>query len=199
MLHGRYAKAVRSLFGLEATQVGILPELIPTVEVMRADGSTAFARGEHIYAVQVDRAAIAGNHGIIVFRNPADSNKLGVFELIEIWSDAGAIIGRIRMERGGTAAANAVAVSARDPRIWSDVPPYPIPNSIEVSEGGVAAQPGHRLWNGITTAANLKDVFVHPIVLVPGTTLYIVGTPQNQNFAVNVCWWERVVDAAEYG
>jgi len=199
MLHGRYAKAVRALFGLEATQVGILPELIPTVEVMPADGSTHFARGEHPYSLYQEQAAVAGQYSQLVFRNPADSSKIGIFEAVEVWSPTGGVGFFIRMERGGTAGATAVAVAARDPRVWSDVPPYPIPNSIEVSRGSTVALPGHNLALLVTTAANLKDQYVWPIMVVPGTTLYVVCGTLNNAIRTNVVWYERVIDGAEYG
>jgi len=199
MLHGRYAKAVRSLFGLEASQVGILPELLPTVEIMRADGSTAYARGENMYSCYAPCGAVAGQLSRCVFRNPATSPKLAVFEYIQVWNGAAAITCDIRMERGGTAVATAVTVAARDARIWSDVPPYTIPNSVEVTRGSVAAATATVLHTMRTSAANVPDTFMWPIVLLPGTSLYVTGTVVNTTIAMNFGWFERVIDGAEYG
>jgi len=198
-LFGRYAKAVRGLFGLEATQVGILPELLPVVEVMPADGTTQFIRGEYIYGSFIYRTAIAGQYSTIVCRNPATSSRLACMELIEVWSTGAAIGVYLRSERGGSAAATVATVGARDPRVWSDVPPYPIPHLLEVSHGGVAALAGTTVGYLQTGGANLKDAHITPIIVVPGTSLYVMTSAVNTTVNVNLQWFERNIDGAEYG
>lgn len=200
MLHGRYARAVRTLFGLDASQVGILPELIPTVEVMSADALTAFPRGEHLYGCFASIAAVAGQQGVITFRNPADSPKACVVQLIEFWSGTGAAYAILEMERGGTAMATAVPVIARDPRVWSDIPPYTIPHAIEVSKGTAAVPPtAGEVAYFITTAANVKDQYIGDVIVLPGTSMYVVVGAVNTQASFNFIFYERNIDAAEYG
>lgn len=197
-LLGRFGKAIRTTMGLDAGQVGVLPELLPTIEMQAADAPSAFLRSEHLYSVYFGQVAVAGQYGIVVFRNPATSNKLCCIEAIEGWGTAGATGIWVRMERGGTAAAAALACAARDPRIWSDIPPYNIPVSTELSRGSVAAIPGHVLHLLQTSAARVKDLWLSPVVIVPGTSLYLVGSVANTEIHVNVDFWERTINAEEY-
>lgn len=184
--------------GLDASRVDVLHELIPTIEVQSADASTAFTRSEHLYSVAWVQAAVAGQYSILVFRNPATSTKLGCFTYFGLFGNAAGVYAYARMERGGTAAGTAVAVSARDPRIWSDIPPYPIPNSIEVSRGSVVAVPGHGIHFFRTSALAIQDVWLGPVVVVPGTTLYVCTVNQNVELNGSVDWWERPIQAEEY-
>lgn len=199
-LKGRYARAVRALFGLEANQVGILPELIPTVEVMSADSLTAFPRGEYLYGCTVSIAAVAGQQAVVTFRNPADSTKACVVQLVEFWSSSGAAYAILEMERGGTAMATAVAVASRDPRVWSDIPPYTIPHGIEVSRGTAAVPPAAgELAYFITSAANVKDQYIGDVIILPGTSMYLICGAANVQMSSNFIFYERNIDAAEYG
>jgi len=196
---GRYARLVRGLLGLEASQVGVLPELLPTIEMQAADGSTAWLRGENLYGFFTLQGAIAGQYAQVVLRNPADSGHLVVIEQIDCFNDSGARRFDLNMERGGTAGANAVTVGARDARVWSDVPPYPIPCQLEVSRGGVVAAAGTCIGAIQTTAAWAVGTWVLPIVILPGTALYIMEQTLNVLMGCSCQFFTRRVDGVEYG
>lgn len=199
---GRWDNLLARLFPIKGRPIspGMSPELMPVVVVQPNVPEMSLLRGERLYGDTVSLAAVAGQTGKFLLRNPTDSNGLIIVERVIVSSgDAGDFQLRTQpLPSPVVDLAVAGNPNCRDTRQAGTAATSAVPGfGLTSNEVSAAAATG-ALHMIVRLAGSPYDFVTDwgPFVLGPGTGLE-VNSPVQASIRVTCLWRERAAEPSE--
>jgi len=197
---GRFSDLLRralSMVGQTEVATELSPEVSPTWQVEGAFEEWMFLKGVKICSVSESIAANVGAGGQMVLRNPPTSGALAVVDglRMSLTNAGGQLVITVQVNTGDLV--NTALTVARDLR-WPASPTGSQAAMIATFQNAVGAVPvgAGTIYVG-RTLANSPFNYRVPIVLPPGSRLYIGCTSANVPFLASIDWHERGIEPLE--